>query len=111
MSPFLLHVVHAVVLCQKEYDPIHVLQVYFVSLVEREVVVLPWDTRTEHHTQEDAKPLCRAYFKLDEALRIPRLLPDSRLSPAWCLNVKGLRVIDVGAAPGGWSQCLLVNMS
>lgn len=24
-------------------------------------------------------------------------------------GVKGKRVLDVGAAPGGWSQCLLVR--
>jgi 23S rRNA U2552 (ribose-2'-O)-methylase RlmE/FtsJ len=83
-----------------------------VSLVERQVVLLPWDTRNEHHhAQEDAKPLCRAYFKLHEALLIPTLLRDSPVSLAWCMKVQGLRVIDVGAAPGGWSQCLLVNIS
>lgn len=40
---------------------------------------------------------CRAYFKMEEALRhVTKFRP-------------GDRVLDVGASPGGWTECLLNN--
>ncbi|KAF1331655.1 Ribosomal RNA large subunit methyltransferase j, partial [Globisporangium splendens] len=39
---------------------------------------------------------CRAYFKMEESLRYVTLR-------------SGDRVIDVGASPGGWTECLVAN--
>lgn len=49
--------------------------------------------RTARMRRENA--VCRAYFKLEEALRVAGV----RVGGGWtCL--------DIGASPGGWSQCL-----
>lgn len=51
------------------------------------------DTETPSFASEAP---CRAYFKMEESLRHVVLRP-------------GDRVIDVGASPGGWTECLLNN--
>ncbi len=82
-------------------------QVYFASVAERSVAKPTWHD-VHGRMLEQSKPLCRAYFKLAEALLVPRLLPGGDTSGA-CCSVRGLAVLDIGAAPGGWSQCLLVT--
>ena len=47
--------------------------------------------------QGEAKAVCRAFHKLEEACKV---LQDGGLA----LDEAGMRVVDVGAAPGGWTS-------
>lgn len=88
-------------------------EVYYVGTAPREAFAVSWDTcaassggvgagdggrgRTAEEG-EGGEVLCRAYYKLREALE--------------CVGVERLphgswRAIDIGASPGGWTQCLL----
>ena len=55
--------------------------------------------------KEKYMPVSRAYFKMRE-LWFDHLLTDESFRTLLRSEPNGLNVIDIGAAPGGWSQCL-----
>ncbi|GLD96494.1 hypothetical protein PINS_up005177 [Pythium insidiosum] len=53
------------------------------------------DRNTCKDEDNDARAPCRAFFKLQESLRLHVTLPRNALA------------LDVGASPGGWTECLV----
>ncbi|KAJ1496456.1 hypothetical protein T484DRAFT_1923527, partial [Baffinella frigidus] len=73
-------------------------EVYYVGVALREEApAVDWD-------QRDSQAICKAYFKMQEALVTSSLssdiATDRDAGRAWV-------ALDVGASPGGWSQCLM----
>jgi 23S rRNA U2552 (ribose-2'-O)-methylase RlmE/FtsJ len=79
-------------------------EVYYVGTAPREAFAVSWDSHPGSggevgEESEGGDVPCKAYYKLREALEYvgSQRLPKGG---SW-------RAMDIGASPGGWTQCLL----
>ena len=90
--------------------PTHLLSVvqanesYLVGIAPRDQYAVSWDVATGNAEAEGdgGEGVCKAYYKMKEAME----------EAATCQGMANLastdwRAIDIGASPGGWTQCLL----